>query len=159
MRKEVPVVGEEIKNARLDYLSSNGSTSVLGLRQELANLKEDLDALMSHASTLTESELCEARDRLMARFSSMKNVARGIAGQATRQLAQSRDVTIEFIRERPFQSALIAAGTGANKSTTSSASMQARCIKFLSSLTLPGQRHRLNSGIILVDRVFLVPCK
>ena len=112
MRKEVPVVGEEIKNARLDYLSSNGSTSVLGLRQELANLKEDLDALMSHASTLTESELCEARDRLMARFSSMKNVARGIAGQATRQLAQSRDVTIEFIRERPFQSAVIAAGTG-----------------------------------------------
>jgi ElaB/YqjD/DUF883 family membrane-anchored ribosome-binding protein len=110
MRKEVPVVGEDIKNARLDYLSSNGSTSVLGLRQELANLKEDLDALMSHASTLTESELCEARDRLMARFSSMKNVARGIAGQATRQLAQSRDVTIEFIRERPFQSALIAAG-------------------------------------------------
>ena len=112
MRKEVPVVDEEIKNTRLDYLSSNGSTSVLGLRQELANLKEDLDALMSHASTLTESELCEARDRLVARFSSMKNVARGIAGQATRQLAQSRDVTIEFIRERPFQSALIAAGTG-----------------------------------------------
>ena len=112
MRKEVPVVGEDIKKAQLDYLSSNGSTRVLGLRQELANLKEDLDALMSHASTLTESELCEARDRLMARFSSMKNVARGIAGQASRQLAHSRDVTIEFIRNRPFQSALIAAGTG-----------------------------------------------
>ena len=66
MRKEIPVVGEEIKSARLDFLSSNGSISALGLRQELANLKEDLDALMLHASTLTESELCEARDRLVA---------------------------------------------------------------------------------------------
>jgi ElaB/YqjD/DUF883 family membrane-anchored ribosome-binding protein len=112
MRKEVPVVGEEIKNARLDFLSSTGPTSVLGLRQELANLKEDLDALMSHASTLTESELCEARDRLVARFSSMKNVARRITGQATRQLAQGRDLTIEFIRNRPFQAALVAAGMG-----------------------------------------------
>jgi ElaB/YqjD/DUF883 family membrane-anchored ribosome-binding protein len=67
---------------------------------------------MSHASTLTESELREARDRILARFSSMKNVARGLAGEATRQLTQGRDVTIDFVRNRPFQSILIAAGAG-----------------------------------------------
>lgn len=112
MRKEIPVVDEAAKTIHQGLSAAGTSISALGLRQELANLKEDLDALMSHASTLTESELREARDRILARFSSMKNVARGLAGEATRQLTQGRDVTIDFVRNRPFQSILIAAGAG-----------------------------------------------
>lgn len=112
MRKEVPIGSSEAKNTLNDYSSSGGTISALGLREELANLKEDLDALMSHASTLTESELREARDRILTRFSSVKNVARSFATEATRQLAQGRDVTMEFVRNRPFQSVLIAAGAG-----------------------------------------------
>jgi ElaB/YqjD/DUF883 family membrane-anchored ribosome-binding protein len=112
MRKEIPIGSDEVKAAHHEYAPSGGSMSVLGLREELANLKDDLDALMSHASTLTESELREARDRILTRFSSVKNVARSFASEATRQLAQGRDVTLEFVRNRPFQSVLMAAGAG-----------------------------------------------
>ncbi|MCE2871356.1 MAG: DUF883 domain-containing protein [Oxalobacteraceae bacterium] len=112
MRKEIPIGSDEVKAAHHEYATSGSSIGALGLREELANLKDDLDALMSHASTLTESELREARDRILTRFSSVKNVARSFASEATRQLAQGRDVTIEFVRNRPFQSVLIAAGTG-----------------------------------------------
>ncbi len=52
------------------------------MRDELSMLKSDLDALMSHSSTLNEIELQEARDRILARFSSMRYAARVLAQQA-----------------------------------------------------------------------------
>ena len=67
---------------------------------------------MSHASTLSESELLEARDRIMARFSSMRHAAKGIVEQAGRQLNLGREVTADYVRERPLQSILVAAGMG-----------------------------------------------
>lgn len=82
------------------------------MRDDLSNLKSDLDALMSHASTLSENELSEARDRILARFSSMRYAARGIAEQAGRQFNQGRDMTVDYVREKPLQSVAIAAGVG-----------------------------------------------
>ncbi len=67
---------------------------------------------MLHASTLSESELREARDRIVARFSSMRYAAKGIAEQASRQLSQGRDVTADYVREKPLQSVALAAGVG-----------------------------------------------
>ena len=69
-----------------DIGSSSATGSAAGgklyrMRDELSTLKSDLDALMSHASTLNEQELQEARDRILARFSSMRYAARGIAEQ------------------------------------------------------------------------------
>ena len=82
------------------------------MRDELSNLKSDLDALMSHASTLSENELREARDRILARFSSMRYAARGIAEQAGKQFNQGRDLTVDYVRDKPLQSVAIAAGVG-----------------------------------------------
>ncbi len=82
------------------------------IREDLASLKNDLDALMSHSSTLSENELREARDRILARFSSMRFAARGIAEQASRQFSQGRDITADYVREKPLQSVAIAAGLG-----------------------------------------------
>ena len=82
------------------------------MRDELSNLKSDLDALMSHASTLNENELREARDRILARFSSMRYAARGIADQAGRQISQGREITTDYVRDKPLQSVAIAAGVG-----------------------------------------------
>ncbi len=82
------------------------------MRDELSNLKSDLDALMSHASTLNDFELREARDRILARFSSMRYAARGIADQAGRQFSQGRDLTADYVREKPIQSVAIAATVG-----------------------------------------------
>ncbi len=104
--------------------SSTGSTGESGvsshapasrtarLRDELSILKSDLDALMSHASTLNEHELQEARDRILARFSSMRYAARGIAEQATRQFSHGRDMTVDYVKDKPLQSVALAAGLG-----------------------------------------------
>lgn len=96
---------------------SNASGSGIGgkatrMRDELSMLKSDLDALMSHSSTLNETELQEARDRILARFSSMRYAARGIAEQATKQFSQGRDMTVDYVKDKPLQSVAIAAGVG-----------------------------------------------
>lgn len=82
------------------------------MRNELSNLKSDLDALLSHASTLTENELREARDRILTRFSSMRYAARGIADQAGRQFSQGREIAVDYVRDKPIQALAIAAGVG-----------------------------------------------
>ena len=92
--------------------SSSRSSSGIGLREELTHLKSDLDALLSHASTLTENELQEARDRLLDRFSSMRHAARSMAAQAGKQLSHGKDVTADYVRDKPLQSVAIAAGAG-----------------------------------------------
>lgn len=91
---------------------SNLGGKATRMRDDLSNLKSDLDALMSHASTLNETELSEARDRILARFSSMRYAAKGIAEQAGRQFNQGRDMTVDYVREKPLQSVAIAAGVG-----------------------------------------------
>ncbi len=102
----------EASGARREQRLGIHASSATGMREELANLKNDLDALMSHASTLTETELSEARDRILARFSSMRYAARGIAAQAGKQLSQGRDMTVDYVRDKPLQSVAIAAGAG-----------------------------------------------
>ncbi len=102
----------ETSGIRRELRSGAQSSSATGMREELANLKGDLDALMSHASTLTEIELREARDRILARFSSMRYAARGIASQAGRQFSQGKDMTVDYVRDKPLQSVAIAAGVG-----------------------------------------------
>ena len=106
------ISSSETAGARHEFRSGAQSSGALGMREELANLKSDLDALMSHASTLTESELREARDRILARFSSMRYAARGMAEQASRQFSQGRAMTADYVRDKPLQSVAIAAGAG-----------------------------------------------
>lgn len=110
METEIPISSTETQSTRPDMRSR--SSQATGLRDELAHLKNDLDALLLHAATLSESELREARDRIVARFSSMRYAARGIAEQAGRQLSQGRDVTADYVREKPLQSVALAAGVG-----------------------------------------------
>jgi len=110
METEIPISATHTPGGRPDIRNRNSQAS--GLRDELSNLKNDLDALMLHASTLSESELREARDHIMAKFSSMRHAAKSIAEQASRQLSLGRDVTADYVRERPLQSVIVAAGMG-----------------------------------------------
>ena len=102
----------EASGVRREQRSSAHASGAIGMREELVNLKNDLDALMLHASTLTETELSEARDRILARFSSMRYAARGIAAQAGKQFSQGRDMTVDYVCDKPLQSVAIAAGAG-----------------------------------------------
>lgn len=110
METEIPISSTDTPGVRQDMRAR--SSQATGLREELSGLKNDLDALMLHASTLSDSELREARDRIMARFSSMRYAARGLAEQAGKQFSQGRDVTADYVREKPLQSVALAAGVG-----------------------------------------------
>ena len=113
MDPEIQTGSTEAGVRRHDYQTQAGAASKASrIRDDLTNLKNDLDALMSHASTLSEGELHEARDRILARFSSLRFSARGIAEQAGRQFNQSRDLTVDYVRDKPLQSVAIAAGVG-----------------------------------------------
>ena len=82
------------------------------LRDELSNLKRDLDDLVSRATSLSDRELSDARDKMMMKFSSMRHAARGMADQARTQINQGVDVTSDYVKEKPLQSVAIAAGVG-----------------------------------------------
>lgn len=117
METNYPSAGTESTGMPRDTGTSAGSTTGMGgkalrMREELSNLKSDLDALMSHASTLNENELREARDRILARVTSMRYAARGFAEQASRQFSQGRDITADYVRDKPLQSVALAAGVG-----------------------------------------------
>ena len=83
-------------------LKSTGSGD---LRSDLADLKRDLDALLGKASTLTDRELRDARDRLFTRFGTVKDAAQ-------EQFHQGVDMASDYAKEKPMQAVAIAAGIG-----------------------------------------------
>lgn len=106
------------------YIGSDAdSAGGASLREELANLKSDLDTLLARASSLTDRQLREARDRLMKKFGTMrhsaknmaadyKNIASDYSQQIGRQVSQGMDTTADYVRDKPLQSIAIAAGVG-----------------------------------------------
>ncbi|MGV3741084.1 MAG: DUF883 family protein [Burkholderiaceae bacterium] len=100
------------------------------VRSELLNLKSDLDTLMSRASSLSDHELHDAKEKMMAKFGSVQRSAKDMASRASQRAADARqqlsqkasdakvqlnqgvDVTTQYIQERPLQSVAIAAGVG-----------------------------------------------
>lgn len=90
----------------------SGQQTGEALRTELSNLKSDLDTLMSRASTLTDRELSDARDRLLSKYRSMRYTAKGMADQASQQFNESLEATTDYVKDRPLQALAIATGVG-----------------------------------------------
>jgi ElaB/YqjD/DUF883 family membrane-anchored ribosome-binding protein len=113
-----------VGSSAMSGTSSSGSSGASGsgggmqsedgpaLREELASMKKDLDALLARASTLSDRELSRARDQLMSQFNTMQQSAKGMAVQARQQLDRGVDVTSDYVRDKPIQSVAIAAGVG-----------------------------------------------
>lgn len=62
------------------YLDPYGSArrkTVSSMRDELQNLKHDLDSLLSRDASLSDTELQDAHTRMMAKFCSLRYAARG----------------------------------------------------------------------------------
>ena len=85
-----------------DQTSANAAGN---LRSDLSDLKKDLDALLGKASTLTDRELRDARDRLFVKFGSVREAAQ-------EQFKHGVDVTSDYVKESPMQAVAIAAGVG-----------------------------------------------
>jgi ElaB/YqjD/DUF883 family membrane-anchored ribosome-binding protein len=89
-----------------------GRRDAESLRNQLSHLKTELDSLVQRATTMGDEELSQAHDEIMARFSSMRHAARGMATQASRQLKSGVDVTTGYVQEKPMQSVTVAAAVG-----------------------------------------------
>ncbi|RBA25459.1 DUF883 family protein [Herminiimonas fonticola] len=82
------------------------------LREDLQTLKSDLDTLLAHATELTDVELHDAQERILAKFSSLRFAAKGIAVEAGRQFHHGVEVTTGYVKEKPIQSIALAVGFG-----------------------------------------------
>lgn len=82
------------------------------LRSELSSLKNDLDALVNRSAGLSDDELTQAHAQLMAKFSSVRYAAKGIASQASQQFNRGMETTTEYVKDKPMQSVAVAVGTG-----------------------------------------------
>lgn len=92
--------------------AKNTTTSTATLRNDLQTLKADLDTLLGHAAELTDAELHDAQERILAKFSSLRFAAKGIAVEAGRQFHHGVDVTTDYVKEKPIQSIALAIGFG-----------------------------------------------
>lgn len=100
------------QGSRGAYFSGGQQRTAASLRSELSSLKNDLDALVNRSASLSDDELRQAHAQLMAKFSSMRHAARGIASEATRQLNRGMESTTEYVKDKPMQSVAAAVGAG-----------------------------------------------
>ena len=109
--EKASATGQAVKGM---YNQAKGTAqrSAASLRSELSDLKSDLDSLVNRAPNLSDDELTQAHAELMAKFSSVRHAARGIATEASRQFNRSMETTTEYVKDRPMQSVAVAVGTG-----------------------------------------------
>lgn len=100
------------RSASYTEAKANTQRSAATLRSELSSLKNDLDALVNRSASLSDEELRQAHTQLMAKFSSMRYAAKGIASEATKQLNRGVETTTEYVKDKPMQSVAVAVGTG-----------------------------------------------
>jgi ElaB/YqjD/DUF883 family membrane-anchored ribosome-binding protein len=86
--------------------------SAATLRSELSGLKNDLDALVNRSASMSDDELTQAHAQLMAKFSSVRYAAKGIASEASRQFNRGMETTTDYVKDKPMQSVAVAVGTG-----------------------------------------------
>lgn len=86
--------------------------SATTLRSELSSLKNDLDALVNRSASMSDDELTTAHAQLMAKFSSVRYAAKGIASEASRQFNRGMESTTDYVKDKPMQSVAVAVGTG-----------------------------------------------
>jgi ElaB/YqjD/DUF883 family membrane-anchored ribosome-binding protein len=92
--------------------AAHGRDQAQQLRSELSDLKKDLDALLSKATSLADREIRAAWSQLNGQLDTAQTAARDMAGQASQQLSRGVDLGSDYVREQPMQAIAIAAGVG-----------------------------------------------
>jgi ElaB/YqjD/DUF883 family membrane-anchored ribosome-binding protein len=80
--------------------------------EELANLKADLDDLIARIPTLSDVDLEEAKEKLVAKVAATKESARNVAENAREQFDHGVECSREYVKDRPLQSVGYAAAIG-----------------------------------------------
>ena len=72
--------------------------------EELANLRADLDDLIARIPTLSDVDLEDAKEKLLAKVSATKESARNAAHNAREQFDHGVECSKEYVKYRPLQS-------------------------------------------------------
>jgi ElaB/YqjD/DUF883 family membrane-anchored ribosome-binding protein len=80
--------------------------------EELANLRADLDDLISRIPSLSDIDLEEAKEKLMAKIASTQDAAKDLADDAREQLDHGIECSRNYVKERPLESVGYAAVAG-----------------------------------------------
>jgi len=96
----------------MNEIKGAAQKSAASLRSDLSSLKSDLDSLVNRSSSLSDDELAQAHAQLMAKFSSVRYAAKGIANQASQQFNRGMETTTTYVKDKPMQSVAVAVGTG-----------------------------------------------
>jgi ElaB/YqjD/DUF883 family membrane-anchored ribosome-binding protein len=79
---------------------------------ELANLRSDLDDLISRIPSLSDIDLEKAKDNLIQKIAETRETARDVAHEAREQLDHGIECTRDYVKDRPLQSVGYAAAIG-----------------------------------------------
>ena len=96
----------------LDATKDAGKQIGAVAKREAASLREELDSLTSRISSMSDFELSEAKEKLLAKMEATKGAAKSVAADVTQHFNHGVDVTTGYVKERPLQSMAVAAGVG-----------------------------------------------
>jgi ElaB/YqjD/DUF883 family membrane-anchored ribosome-binding protein len=102
----------ETNNLGAEYEQHKHQKGGFRLRDELSNLKSDLDALMTRTSSISEKETREAREKIISRFNSAKSAMKDFANETGLQINEGVEQASDYVQKRPVQSVLLAAVIG-----------------------------------------------
>jgi ElaB/YqjD/DUF883 family membrane-anchored ribosome-binding protein len=105
-------VAAQSTRGTINEMKGTTQRSAATLRSELSGLKNDLDALVNRSASMSDDELTQAHAQLMAKFSSVRYAAKGIASEASRQFNRGMETTTGYVKDKPMQSVAVAVGTG-----------------------------------------------
>lgn len=95
-----------------DAAKSAGKRASTVASEELANLRADLSDLISRISSLSEAEVEEAKEKLLAKIDSTREAATEMAHDAREQFDHGVEYSKDYVKEHPMQSVGYAALAG-----------------------------------------------
>ncbi|MDQ3185522.1 MAG: DUF883 family protein [Pseudomonadota bacterium] len=101
----------EAKNAA-DHAGRAARKAGEAAGDELSNLKADLDDLISRIPGLSDVDLEQAKEKLLAKIASTKETARGMADDAREQIHHGIECSEDYVKDHPMQSVGYAALAG-----------------------------------------------
>ena len=95
-----------------DAARSAGKRAGVVASEELAHLRADLSDLISRLSSLSETEVEEAKEKLLEKIASTREAATEMANDAREQFDHGVEYSKDYVKEHPMQSVGYAALAG-----------------------------------------------
>ena len=95
-----------------DAARSAGKRAGVVASEELAHLRADLSDLISRLSSLSETEVEEAKEKLLEKIASTREAATEMANDAREQFDHGVEYSKDYVKEHPMQSVGYAAFAG-----------------------------------------------